>query len=407
MTTTGRTDLVALLARYAPAIHRLATDDHHVASPLGAWLVLALAGPAAPGSGEERADLERALGCDLDEAVRIAARLLGHPHPLVRAAAALWWRDDPPATPLAGYAERLPPAVTREPLAGQAQVDAWAREHTLGLIDRFPLTMDPQVLLVLASAIATRVSWDDPFDVVPAAELHGPFSGMVERALRSVERHRVYLARTAAAGLVGVHVASSAGGLAVVSVLAGTRVAREAALSAAYEVARSLDERGDGLRVSLFDVEAGTSELGEVIEDVVTAAGTGPVEEGWAVLPGWRARTELDLLADPSTGFAAAGEILRRLVEGASLEARQVAVAAYDRVGFEAAAITAIAVLTSFVEPRERPRRTLTLRFGRPYAAVAVARSPTDAPPGEQASVWHGLPVFGAWVAEPEETEPV
>jgi hypothetical protein len=41
-------------------------------------------------------------------------------------------------------------------------------------------------------------------------------------------------------------------------------------------------------------------------------------------------------------------------------------------------------------------QRRATLRFGRPYAVVAVAVDTTGGP-------WHGVPVFSAWVAEPSE----
>ncbi len=60
--------------------------------------------------------------------------------------------------------------------------------------------------------------------------------------------------------------------------------------------------------------------------------------------------------------------------------------------------------------PSEARRRTLTLRFDRPYAAVAVAVEPPQpvdgsAGPGRPvARAWFGLPVFGAWVAEPSDT---
>jgi hypothetical protein len=45
--------------------------------------------------------------------------------------------------------------------------------------------------------------------------------------------------------------------------------------------------------------------------------------------------------------------------------------------------------------------RIAELRFGHPYAVVAVA---TDERAGDGgAGPWHGVPVFSAWVADPEE----
>jgi hypothetical protein len=44
--------------------------------------------------------------------------------------------------------------------------------------------------------------------------------------------------------------------------------------------------------------------------------------------------------------------------------------------------------------------RTAELRFGHPYAVVAVATDWGTRGP------WHGLPVFSAWVAQPQDAEP-
>jgi len=41
------TDTAAAVARYAGRLHRVAGEGHHVASPLGAWLLLALCGLSA------------------------------------------------------------------------------------------------------------------------------------------------------------------------------------------------------------------------------------------------------------------------------------------------------------------------------------------------------------------------
>jgi hypothetical protein len=41
---------------------------------------------------------------------------------------------------------------------------------------------------------------------------------------------------------------------------------------------------------------------------------------------------------------------------------------------------------------RQGVRRTAALRFGHPYAVVAVA----------EGGPWDGLPVFSGWVAEPD-----
>ena len=56
-----------------------------------------------------------------------------------------------------------------------------------------------------------------------------------------------------------------------------------------------------------------------------------------------------------------------------------------------------MAVLLSMPPPpRDGVLREAELRFGHPYAVVAVATQRGGAAPGP----WHGLPVFSAWVAD-------
>ena len=411
--TLTRRSVAEAVERYAPVVHGLAPADHHVASPLGAWLVLALAAFADDGRDPQaREQLEAALGCSLPDAADAATTLLDRPHPAVTAAAALWWSVSIEGPALAAYAESLPARATRERVRNQQQLDDWAREHSLGMIERFPLTLDPTVVLVLASALATRVRWIDPFDAVPASALAAPggrFSGRVARALRSTDSHDVRLVATRAAGLVGAHVAASGDGLAVVSVLPGPDVDRATGLAAAYEVAGALDGDRIHRHVSLYDVPLGPSELGEVDEDRVEGKGSKDLEAGVAVLPSWTARSELNLVRDPAAGFHAAGRLLGNVAPSADVDARQVAVATYGREGFEGAAVTGMALLASWSAPRELRRRTLVLRFDRPYAAVAVAVPPPVGPHEADGAespyrAWFGLPVFGAWITEPAET---
>ena len=414
----------AIIARYALTVHAVARAEHQVVSGLGAWLVLAMAGQAGTtadsdgGDAGARRAVEAALGLPLAEAGQLAVDLLERLPPAVVAALGLWWREDVVTDQLTAYAVRLPTDATRGPLTGQEQLDAWARERTLGLITRFPGTVTPDLALVLASAVATKVRWWQPFDVVPATELalsarRRGFADSVTRALRSPSGHDVRLVRTQAAGLVGAHVAASKDGLAVVSVLGAPHVDRAAVLAAAHEVALGLNGIRIGEHVSLFDVPAGRSELGEIAEETVMASGS--TEVGRAVLPTWHASTDIDLLKGPTAdGFQAAGRLLAGLLppDPIRLDARQTAVANYTREGFEAAAVTSLGVALSAPAERQVLRRTLTLRFNRPYAAVAVTAEPSRA--GGRPGVDNQnatppatpfiLPVFSAWVAEPGET---
>jgi hypothetical protein len=410
------------LARYAARLHASIGGRHHVASPLGAWLLLALCASADPGAGRTDAGrggegsdgLAEALGTDPATAARSAAALLDAPHPLVPSATAVWHRPGVGTAALDAWRATLPRATATGELPDAAGLDAWAREHSAGLIDRFPLPPSPKVVVALASALATRISWADPFDVAPAAALgaDSPWAGRLTRVLRTPEAgHRAWIAATPEAGDVAVHVAAArpaapgeaegaeddGAGLLVVSVAADPQVAPADVLAAAYRIAADADADAPAGRRSLFDLPLGDAPLWTLREEAVrTYAPGGREERHAAVLPCWSARDTHDL---SGVGFPAAGRALAGLLglPGLGVQARQAVTARYDRYGFEAAAVTGAFGLVSL--PPEGVARVAELRFGHPYAVVAVA---TDRR-GGGVGPWHGVPVFSAWVAEPEE----
>ena len=122
------------------------------------------------------------------------------------------------------------------------------------------------------------------------------------------------------------------------------------------------------------------------------------------MLPVWSAQTRIELGDIAGSGAAAALQTLAELMEPqlpVRKSAVQVARAAYSRTGFEAAAVSAMGVFTTSFAPRNEPgvHRHALLRFGHPYAVVALA---LDGRAGG-AGPWQGIPVFSAWVAEPQE----
>jgi hypothetical protein len=393
---TSSVDLVAgPVARYAARLHAAAGDRHHVASPLGAWLLLALAAPASAGADREM--LRDVLGCDIDAAARSAAELLADPHPLVAAAAAVW--TAPAYTGTAGFQEwqaSLPASVTTGDLPGQAELDSWAREHTFGLIRRFPVDIG-LAYLVLATALATKVSWQMPFELAPASSLgaHSSWAGQLERVLRTpagrgARGHAQLIAGTPDLGDVIVHAATAAGGLLVVSVGARPDIRAGRVLALAHDLGGRLVTGARVERRNLADLPPGEETLWDLREVMAEA------DSCSAVLPAWSASSRHSL-TDPALGFAAAKRGL--VPDPDPWDARQAAMARYTRTGFEAAAVTGLAVAMSFRPPALH--RHAELRFGHPYAVVALVQ--------DDRSPWHGLPVFSAWVAEPEnasEDEP-
>src|SRR6266536_21971 len=346
--------IAALIARYAERFHRAVGDEHHVASPLGAWLVLALAAPAA--TGQVRDELTAVLGTSPEAARDAASALLEHPHPAVASAAAVWW-DASFVEPLRQWLAGLPGTVEVGDIPSPAAADRWAAEHKFGLIDKFPVTITRDTVVVLASALASRVDWESPFEIVPSTGLNSPWSDRIRQVLRSVPQHRAYIA-SSPVGDVAVHTARSADGLEVTSVIAAADVPATDVLAVAHG---SLPQR------SLSDLPLGDSPLWTIEESP-----GGQAERHVAVLPTWSVQSEHDLMS-PAFGFPAAAQGLIDLLPPGryGAEAKQAAMARYTRTGFEAAAVTATTVrLAAVMDGRQR---TATLRFGHPYAVVARA----------------------------------
>lgn len=404
--------ITAPLARYARRFHQVVGAGHHVASPLGAWLLLALAGPACAGDDLRR--LEEILGADADAAAGFAAELLVHPHPVVHAAAAVWGGEGPAADArLTSWRAGLPPQVGTGPVPVQTELDAWARRQTSGLIDRFPVGDGPMPTWLLATALAARVSWERPFDLAPASALGAasPWATTLTGVLRTphgpgnggVPGHDQFIVATDAAGDVAVHAASARDGLLVVSVAAAPEVPAVDVLSAAYDLGTAFAVGRPLTRRSLFDLPLGEGPAWTIREERAdTAAPGGREERCSAVLPAWSAHSTHQL-TDPLLGFAT---VRHALDPFDPWEAGQAAMARYTRIGFEAGAVTAFATALSAVIRKPGVRRTAELRFGHPFAVVAVAAGgikPQDSHRPVPHSPWHGLPVFSVWVADPTD----
>jgi hypothetical protein len=399
--TTQASIVPDCVAGYAARLHAAIGTQHHVASPLGAWLLLALAGPAA--RGNDRATLSGVLGCEIDAAALAAAGLLADPHPLVAAAAAVWtasWAPLPAS--FADWQRNLPSQVASGEMPDQAGLDRWARDHTFGLIDTFPIEWTPDLYLVLATALATKVSWLVPFDLAPAASL-GPdsrWAAQVRQVLRTPERapggaHVQFIAVTPEAGDVAVHIAAAAGGLLVVSVVAPPDVPASSVLAVAHRIGIDHATGGQVARRSLSELPLGDAPCWQLREEMATT------DRITAVLPAWSASSVHDL-DQPALGFGAAAHALTDSED--EWEAKQAVRATYSRTGFEAAAVTGLGVfMSAMAAPRQH--RVAELRFGHPYAVVALTTDPGEgagpAPSGR--NPWRGLPVFSAWVSEPAE----
>lgn len=388
-------DLPAAISRYAARLHAAAGSEHHVASPLGAWLLVALVA-GAPSSPGQRAEMTDVLGIAPEPARDAARRLLAHPPVALDVAAAAWHGVE--SEGLRQWLGSLGSDVATGAIPSPHEADEWASRHTHHLIDRFPIDVGADTLLVLASAVATTVTWIVPFEAIPSTTLTRPAAdgfNQVATVLHSPTEQAEAFFVDSADGLLAVHVMPATDrNLLVASVLGPPTLPARTVLEHAHKIAMSVGQHPRSIpdRRSLFDLPLGPSPVGAIAER--TASTRGPDEDYDVVLPAWSATSRHALLPMPGLGFDTATEILRPLVPGArSVDAQQSAMARYTRTGFEAAAVTGVQMLASAVVARTRRIRTARIEFTRPFAAVAVApRQP-----------WAGLPLFSAWITRADE----
>ncbi len=115
-----------------------------------------------PAAAELAAALDRPIDDEQQEALEIIELLRGRQS--TSAALGIWTRQHVPLDE--EWVSPLPDGVVG-PLTDQAALDRWADEQTGGLIEKFPLDIGDETLLVLASALTARVRWRTPFEGYP------------------------------------------------------------------------------------------------------------------------------------------------------------------------------------------------------------------------------------------------
>jgi serine protease inhibitor len=359
MTQAGSA-VATLTARWLAA---LPGERDTAVSGAGLWPLLALLAGAS--DGRARDELTAAVGMGGDEAATAARDLLDtlDASPDIAAATGTWLRE---GVPLHDWWREHVRTDSIGRLTSQAALDAWASERTDGLIDHLPVRLGPDTLLVLATALLLRTSWRQRFD----------------------ERERgghTWLARTSS-------------GVADIAVHADTatvlRVRGEQDVDVLLGIGDPGAARADVIAALLTgQVSASGADLlaGRPAPGVRlgTAAGGGP--RTVLRLPAFEVRCQHDLLAQAEVlGLRAAADIggFPRLSPVALrvAQARQQVLARFFATGFEAAAVTATAMVAS-ARVRAEPVPVLHVTLDRPFAFAAVHR-PT------------GVPVVAGWIAD-------
>ena len=340
-------------------------------SGLGVWPLLAVLAAAADEPG--RSELAAAAEIDPATGSTRASELIGvlDGSPDLHAALGVWVAEDLKLAE--SFGEVMPPALrgtlSGDPSRDKPMLDAWVREHTGGLIDQMPLTVTPDLVLALASALSLRTTWVKPFDQDDRGRLT-----RTDSDLSSVRLHDD-LTTVTVAGTEDVDVRLGF----------GTPDA-----GASQVVVRLLDPPGSGVDGAhlLERAESGT-DVGPGLR-VVTSIERRPDVQ--LSLPSFEVRADHDLMQHADlfglTTVAQApggpGHFTRLSPELLRVsEAKQSVYARFFATGFEAAVVTAVGMVRASMSTPATKRLRVVL--DRPFAFAAIHR-PT------------GMPIVAGWV---------
>ncbi|WP_371497724.1 hypothetical protein OG871_17385 [Kitasatospora sp. NBC_00374] len=367
-----------------------------VLTAVGVWPLLAFL--AAGADRPVRAELAEALGLPAEGAAERARALLDTVRGLPGASAAigLWTRKDLHLDE--GWLAELGPGaharLTGDPAVDRARLNAWADHRTGGLIRTMPVQPDPTLRLVLASALIVRTEWLHPFGPTRIRPAAGPWGGR-ELAALHVDSPALYdrlaVADTAAGPVTEVRLPGT--GDIDVHLLTGTADAPLAAVLAAgldlldgrtpRSPARAATRPDGGRWPALTVREEESARPGNRLA-LTTVPFTVDAEHDLL------ARAGLFGLATASGpgGFPGIAPAEPLFVS----QAGQSATATFGRLGFEAAAVTAMTMSRRSVGQRPPGGRITVAEvlLDRPFAFLAVHRP-------------SGLALAAGWVTEPSD----
>ncbi|MGW0903802.1 serpin family protein [Streptomyces sp. NPDC002853] len=364
-----------------------------VFSAAGVWPLLAFL--AAGAHGRARSEMAEAVGLPADHAAGAARHMLASVDAMrgVDAAIGMWTNRTLELREqwLTGLPLEALGVLTGDPAADAAALDAWASKRTGGQIDRMPLHPGKDAEFVLASALALRTEWLQPFTEGALAPESGPWA---DRTLTALYRttsllDRVGVAETPAGPVTELKVIGDTG-VDVHLLLGEERMSPGQVLGAGVDILARTRAVLPGPRLPYGDVGPGLS-----VRKVRCERPMPPTLNVTTVPFTLSARHDLLTnrplfgLTTASTGragghFPGISSCPLVIDNGA-----QAATATFGALGFRAAAVTAFSAIGAGL-PQERYLTTeVDAVFDRPFGFLAVHRTSR-------------LVLAAGWVTDPE-----
>lgn len=387
------------VARYTLNSGSLDEEGNYVESGLGLWLLLALLAPLTE-TVEAREVLEETLGYPAKDLPLEAEALLASLPAAVAVAFRGWYEDRFLKVDkwVKGKAE-ISNHMMVKPAEPQANIDAWVKLETGGLIPELPIQVGPDLALLFVSILATKISWETPFHEMNATRTEFParnrFPGYSPENVL-LDSNNCLFWETPNDGMFAVHRSRSVNKVSVLSVISEYEDCPPAVLQrVAVDVTEALTlHEGAAQRgkfVPITELPYGGDGAWTVTDQ--RRFGATSSETSAAYLPAWEIESKRNLLGNPTVAVML-NELASYLVEEADMVAVQACKASFTKTGFEAAAVTAFAVFRGASMASPGMTRHADVYFAHPYAFVAYVDEPL--------SPVHGLILFNGRVNNPK-----
>lgn len=387
--------IIPILDAFSAKFHKNFSGQHRLASPLGAWCLLAF---IAAKDKNPSPEVIANLGCSTKEAKKLLHALLKEKPAEVALAVNAWFNPSAAGSSVSSWSEDVKkishPAI-RIPTV--KELNEWANEESEGLVKEFPVKVDSELFLALfANVVGTEITWDMPLKLRTHEEMSQAWK--IDNCLVDDKKSHSDIYCDSVHGQFAVHCGSAKGtDLTVYSVLALDKSVSEADTMA---VARKIAS-GSLLPVPLADLELGKSANGSLLVTEVPSDWPGEKDDIKTYLPAWNSSNEFDLL-HTDLGFKEAMNRFSDLADNANdivVKVAQVASAEYSAMGFKATAASYAwsALRSGGGMGGENKSYKVEIQFNRPYAVVAGFSRYGD--------TLKGLPVFDGWISEASESE--
>lgn len=375
------------LQSYAKQFHARTNDlpGNVVASPLGAWMLVASVAASLNLEGHDKlkVQLESALHMTLEDAEKSYKELLSG-YPELNYVSKAWSASDVSDFPAIGQwleVNKLIPSVKGIPT--QEVMDNWADDNTHGLIKEFPVTLNNRVILIIANIIYSKLEWSAPFELAEAVGSMEHWN--VKNVLHSNKTRQVSFLKDSSEDIYAVYTAKTDDNynqrVNLLMCLTNDKT-DEQLLEVAYNPSLL------PFKPNFDDMSIYNTKLLNLVEE---RRATTP-EYFDTYLPSWEASTTHELLENHALGFYPLVEALAiDAKDEIEAEVKQVAVAKFNKEGFEAAALTTMVMARAAAAmPTMYQQKRFELTFASNFAFVSFQKN---------------VPVFSGVIREAKEAE--